>query len=117
MDRKSFADLALADYRVCMVWQSTDEDGDPLSADLVWSEEALADSAVDVFGFVFANWAAVEGLDPGQVGHDFCLTRNRHGVGFWDRGLGELGDRLTDASHTYGEQSGYVGDDGLLYLD
>lgn len=38
-----------------------------------------------------------------QAGHDFWLTRNRHGVGFWDRGLGEVGDRLTKAAHAFGE--------------
>ena len=26
--------------------------------------------------------------DEAQAGHDFWLTRNGHGVGFWDRGLG-----------------------------
>ena len=30
-----------------------------------------------------------------QFGHDYLLTRDHHGVGFWDRGLGELGDYLT----------------------
>lgn len=29
-------------------------------------------------------------------GHDFYLTREGHGAGFWDRGLGTLGDYLTD---------------------
>ena len=39
---------------------------------------------------------------PGQwtgwelAGHDFFLTQAGHGAGFWDRGLGVLGDRLTD---------------------
>lgn len=28
-------------------------------------------------------------------GHDLYLTRERHGTGFWDRGLGELGEYLT----------------------
>ena len=32
---------------------------------------------------------------PGQFGHDLALTRNGHGAGFWDRGLGEAGDTLT----------------------
>lgn len=44
-----------------------------------------------------------DGMDPAQVGHDFWLTRNRHGAGFWDRGLGERGDYLTAMSHPYGE--------------
>lgn len=31
-----------------------------------------------------------------QFGHDMALTRNGHGAGFWDRGLGEVGDVLTE---------------------
>lgn len=46
--------------------------------------------------------------DPGQVGHDFILTRNGHGVGFWDRGLGELGDWLTAMAEPFGTQDAYV---------
>lgn len=34
-------------------------------------------------------------------GHDYLLTRDGHGAGFWDRCLGELGDYLTDiAKHS-----------------
>jgi len=51
-----------------------------------------------------------------QVGHDFWLTRNGHGAGFWDRGLGELGDKLTSISKQFGESNLYEGDDGKLYL-
>lgn len=40
--------------------------------------------------------------DYSQAGHDFWLTRNGHGAGFWDRGLGELGEKLTAASKNYG---------------
>lgn len=54
--------------------------------------------------------------DEASAGHDFWLTRNHHGVGFWDRGLGELGDRLTKASHGYGEVDCYLGDDDLVYV-
>jgi len=39
----------------------------------------------------------------GQFGHDLYLTRDHHGVGFWDRGLGELGDYLTSVAHALGE--------------
>lgn len=43
--------------------------------------------------------------DPAEAraGHDFWLTRQGHGTGFWDRGLGEIGDKLTDACKSYGE--------------
>lgn len=37
-----------------------------------------------------------------QAGHDFYLTRERHGAGFWDSGLGLVGDALTALAHPYG---------------
>lgn len=50
------------------------------------------------------------------AGHDFWLTRNGHGCGFWDRDLGKLGEQLTEASHKFGECWLYVGDDKKIYL-
>lgn len=51
------------------------------------------------------------------VGHDFWLTRNHHGAGFWDGDLPEaVGKRLTEVSHTFGELSPYLGDDKRVYL-
>lgn len=42
--------------------------------------------------------------DSWQNGTDFWYTRNRHGVGFWDRGYpDDVADALTDAAHKYGE--------------
>jgi hypothetical protein len=70
----------------------------------------------DLEDFITGNVADLEGLEPEQVGHDFYLTRNRHGAGFWDRGLGELGDRLADAARVYGTSELYPGDDGRLHL-
>lgn len=34
-----------------------------------------------------------------RIGHDYVLTTGHHGAGFWDRGYGEAGDRLTEACH------------------
>jgi hypothetical protein len=49
-------------------------------------------------------------------GHDFLLTRNGHGCGFWDGDWPEeAGERLTAAAEKCGEFNLYVGDDGLLY--
>lgn len=53
---------------------------------------------------------------PGNAGHDFWLTRNGHGAGFWDRGLGQVGKELTDFSKPYGEVYVYRGDDGKVYI-
>jgi len=48
-------------------------------------------------------------------GVDFWLTRNHHGAGFWDRDLGELGDRLTEAANLCGARDTDVYK-GWIYL-
>ena len=104
-------------YLECLLWQATDDDGRPLDDDYDVSDIAdTSEAEADCADFVEANSTDLEGMSPEQAGHDFCLTRNRHGAGFWDRGLGALGDRLTAACRPYGEQDVYVGDDGKLYL-
>ena len=51
-----------------------------------------------------------------KVVHDFHLTRNRYGAGFWDGDYPTwLGDYLTRESHKFPEIEFYVGDDGLIY--
>jgi len=50
-----------------------------------------------------AKWGGLDNAARGaQFGHDFYLTREGHGAGFWDRGLGELGEYLTDIAKSYG---------------
>ena len=50
-----------------------------------------------------------------MAGHDFWLTRCGHGVGFWDRGIGELGVELSTICESFGNVDLYIGDDGLIY--
>lgn len=50
-------------------------------------------------------------------GHDFWMTRNGHGCGFWDGDWPEPhATALTDAAKAFGECSPYVGDDGKVYV-
>lgn len=54
-----------------------------------------------------------------RAGHDYWLTRNGHGAGFWDREEleeGKLGDKLSKACE-YRSRSIYRGDDDLIYYD
>lgn len=51
----------------------------------------------------------------GDAGHDFWLTRNGHGAGFWDRGLGKVGELLTKWAKIHGSVDLYVGTDGRIY--
>jgi hypothetical protein len=89
----------------------TPEARESMRADLV----AFVES-VDPDALVF--WEAE--LGAGQVGHDFWLTRNGHGAGFWDRfsaGIGaSFGNHLTDLAKPYGESYVYAGDDGRVHV-
>jgi hypothetical protein len=85
--------------------------------------EALASLTSDAHDFYEAHVADLRAstLDMSQLGHDFWLTRNGHGAGFWDHGhISDEADpalaRLTDASKPYGEQSLIVADDGKIEL-
>ncbi len=57
------------------------------------------------------------GRDDAHLGHDYALTRNGHGAGFWDRGLGELGEQLTRYAKRSGGCDLYVGDNGKIYAE
>ena len=54
--------------------------------------------------------------DAQRAGNDYWYTRNGHGTGFWDRGLGDINDQLAKAARHH-ESTLYRGDDGLLYLE
>jgi hypothetical protein len=118
---QSFADYvstAFGQYLETALWSSTTgEDAEPLDdtyeVDDI-GDDTRAELLADVVSFIASEWRDLRDLDAGQVGHDFWLTRNGHGCGFWDRGLGERGDRLTAACKPYGGVDLYVGDDGAI---
>lgn len=61
------------------------------------------------------EWVIVGGDSAADyLGHDIALTVNRHGAGFWDRGFGDLGDRLTTAAHKMRHYNVYVEDDTIF---
>lgn len=75
------------------------------------ADETMAEMRGDCIAFLREaeekHGAELERADitSDQFGHDFWLTRNHHGAGFWDRGLGKLGDDLTKIAQTRGEVS------------
>jgi hypothetical protein len=104
-------------YIETALWASTNDDGEPLDGgDYDLADEAREQLKADAKSFYENHAELLETVDDEQAGHDFWLTRNRHGAGFWDRGLGELGQKLTDAAHTYGSSDLYIGDDGKVYV-
>lgn len=119
---EEYIDAALTAYLTTALWseQDYDENGESLgSLDALGftvdniDADSLDAQTEEVKGFLTTVWADVHALDAGKVGHDFLLTRNRHGAGFWDGGYADgVGTRLTDAAHGYGSVDFTVGDDG-----
>lgn len=115
-------ETVLSGYLACALWTTIGDDDEPL--DRTHTLADLAPGTLDTMRADVADFLALcdrEGIDlstiePEQVGHDFWLTRNGHGAGFWDRGLDELGDLITKWAHTFGESDLYIGDDGQVYV-
>jgi hypothetical protein len=121
--RFSELDAFTRGYIEAAFWCGETEEGeldDKTFEDL--APESLAAMIEDCEGFQVAfadnlvRVAEIAGdYDAHRAGVDFWLTRNHHGAGFWDRGLGKVGDELTKDAHPYGEAYLYVGDNGLVY--
>ena len=121
---KSNFEKFLDAYLTCLVWSSsaTDDNGEEFesleSFDL--SGSAKTKSAYDCAQFIEAAGDLLDNLPSGydfsNAGHDFWLTRNGHGAGFWDRGLGERGDKLTSLSKSFASRNVYI-DAELLYIE
>lgn len=91
----------LQGYLACALWASTDEDGAPLDEGYSVEDFSPAarckarDECVSFIALCEGEGLAIDAIAPEQFGHDLWLTRNGHGAGFWDRGLGALGETLT----------------------
>lgn len=58
-----------------------------------------------------------EARDDSQIGHDFWLTRNGHGAGFWDGDYPINGDKLTEIAKSFGELNPMLGDDEHIHFE
>lgn len=128
--------LFIVGYLTAALWSSTDtlppqegeEEGEDVNLDAYeWADGEAEKLHADCRDFITSHatdlllYAEQKSHAPEYdafecAGHDFWLTRNGHGVGFWDRGLGELGDRLTKASEAYSGLDLYLGDDESVYV-
>lgn len=115
---EAYMDAFIQSYCHAMLWANTtdgEEPADPngwMSGSVLWaleafdaqSQESIREDCAD---FVRGMWwelgHVVSQENASQAGHDFALTRNGHGAGFWDRGLGDIGRTLTEHSKPYGE--------------
>lgn len=115
-------------YLICALWSTSDESddsgGDPLDKnygpeDLSPECRANADKACRAFYEANSQLWADESsrgewsVDE-QAGHDFWLSRNGHGTGFFDREW-QTADQLQDLAKACGEVWLCVGDDGQIH--
>ncbi len=114
-------------YIEAALWSSTCDDDTPMD-----SRYSIDDLAPETLDRIIADCAAFQAANSdsfvylgsvgrypvdAHAGHDFWLTRNGHGAGFWDGDWSEpSATQLTDAAHKCGEVYLYAGDDGRLYL-
>ena len=121
-------------YITAALWSSVDDETplddaekygeDKLAAETVQKMESDCEKFINLNQDDLREYAEQRAIPIGAeytaeecAGHDFWLTRAGHGVGFWDRGLGELGERLSKASRSFGECWLYVSDDGKIYTE
>ena len=83
-----------------------------------FTKEAVYAAIADCTKFQEENADDLSDEDSEQAGHDFWLTRNGHGAGFWDGDYEEAkGKRLSDACDAYGELNIWVDEKGSLHFD
>lgn len=122
-DRWKRLDAFTQGYIEAAFWTECNSDNPELEmatfADL--SQSAFVAMVADCVDFEESNAEALAlyyaQRNEVSAGHDFWLTRNGHGAGFWDRGMGEVGDQLTAACRGYGECNLYMGDDEQVHCD
>lgn len=70
---------------------------------------------IDIRSSDLMNGKSPEYSSEELAGHDFWLTRNHHGAGFWDHAWKEpYESKLTEIAHSFGELSVFISDEGLI---
>ena len=104
-------------YIATALWSSMDDNDEPLEDNYGkedFSSEVLMNMYFDCYAFVRENRTNIN-RPYSEAGHDFWLTRNGHGAGFWDGDWADKGDVLTKGAEKFKGVDLYVGDDGRIY--
>ena len=111
-------------YICTALWSTNDFDDDGNALDETYDitdidTTTLAQLRIEAWFFFRDNYddivAEKTENNISHAGHDFWLTRNGHGAGFWDGDWPLSGDKLDTACEQYPEIDLYVGDDGAIY--
>jgi len=120
-DYKDALDEFLDSYMETALWSSTDLDDTPL--DTIYGVDAITPETVkemklDAISFMKQTKDLIDYNDHEEAeraGHDFWLTRNGHGAGFWDGDWGdERGLALTNISAHFPEVNLLLSHKGIV---
>jgi len=116
-------------YLETALWSSTDDEGEPLDSKYSitdFSKKSIEKAEKELAEFFEmareeVGTEAWDELEATQVAHDFWLTRNGHGAGFWDGDYEKsVGQKLTKLSEKFPERNVFAGDDEdehIVYIE
>jgi hypothetical protein len=102
----------LDNYLECALW--TDEKDEKTISDV--GASTITQAKKDITAFVEKSGKLLDEWSEEEIGHDFWLTRNHHGAGFWDRGR-ESGDKLTEIAQTFKALDVWESELGIIYFE
>jgi len=111
-------------YIGAALWSTTDPDHGDDSLDKKYGPQDLAPATLEAIERDCAAFQkdnakllakAYKDIQKSRAGFCFYMSRSGSGTGFFDEGLGAVGDKLEEASEAYGTFEIYPGDDGKLY--
>ena len=114
-------DAIVDSYLETVLWVGNDESSDFITKDLTihdFDEKSKAQVKEDIIDFLEKahsqdeTTAELASYNESSFGHNFFLSRNRHGSGFFD----EDNNKLQEISYSFGPSDFYIGDDGKGYL-
>jgi hypothetical protein len=115
-------DIFTKHYIIAALWSTTDDNN--YEGDFLDKNYTVEDIHADTLAKIIEDCAKFQMENSNDIGdryedagHDFLLTRNHHGCGFWETPdwAKEAGERLTEAADKFGEFDLYVGDDCLIH--
>lgn len=111
-------DEVLNSYLETALWAESDENNELYSKTVYQFDKAsIQEAKNDIIQFLqIAKQQAPDELntyDATGIGHNFWLSRNGHGAGFFD----DNNDQLQEIAKKFNQADIYVGDDGRVYIN
>ncbi len=107
--------------------QQDGRNGDPFDKHFStddFNEDALETLRAHAFSFWSQMWYYIDAEinlkrknDAEQAGHDFWLTQNGHGAGFWDGDWPTYGETLIEKAKCYPELHLYIDENGQVGVE